>query len=1117
MNSKFCNWIVGLVMVTLSVTGVAQAQETVQLLGKAAFLQHPNAATLLELDEDQQAKAKEWAEARFEEASKFLDEADLESDAGKVAQIAFVDESEEQLSDLLDDEQLKLISLVYTARNGFPALRDPGLSAALQLTGDQEKQILGLLDKRQAEFDEDPEVNADAINGKYELMIKRVFEPTQLAAWRVLTLEVAGEMPEMEKAAEVAQVVEVEETSMPEPKDNQIKITFSFGQMDWEPLIEWFAEQAELSLQLETPLPDGTFSYKDKREYTVAESIDLLNNVLMLKGVTLVRNDQQLMVVDLESIPEQLIPVVKPEELDSRGRYEIVSCVFSLEFARADDLEPEIRDLVNEDYGSTVSIPLSNQLVIRETVGNLRSIRAIVEDAEKRAEAQKRPVKTLDLNYITAEEAMLLVRSLFNIDDDGSSDEDQTIWVQPDTLGMRLFYRGEEDRVEQLLQLLGEADRQPSDDLTVTEDAFSLRAYSVRANPEMVLKVLQTLLANLHPDIRIEVAPETRSVVLYGRESDHARAQETIDQLQGNAIDFGVVDLRDYDPDEVTQMLIDAGMIADPLIEDDTAGYLAKVVVDPLRNRLLVRGTKAQVDEITRFIEGVDPPRNSEGAERSTARLIPITGDEASQAMRRIEMLWPTTQRANRLQFKVVGEDAPRIRQRDVPEGEIAPPEPAPESSAPKSNADTTGDPSAAVQQNGWKLATFQTPVAVKPVSNQEQTLGSADVFVEKTPYGLIIRSDDVDALDALEDLIRDTVGLESGIPVPTVFYLRNRGAQEAQDLLSEMLGLSSGSSSGGGGMGMLGGLAGNMIGGPAGDMLGSMLGGGSSGGGSAGMYLETTGDIGMVADPKLNALVVQANDEDLQLIEELLEFIDQEEPPVPPELEGKTRVIPIRYQDANQVATIVKEQLSDFVKSAGGQGGGGGQNPQAQAQQQILQALMGGRGGRGGRGGGGGGAEIEPVKIAISVESNTNSLVVTGPVYLQDKVIEIVEQLDLPEIQAKQHIDVIPIGGKINPELLRAGLEAAFSTDSSSSSSSSSGGGSSGSSSSSASDDARRQAIQNFFQQRSGGSGFPSGGFPSGGFGGRGGSAPSGFGGRGGSSGFGGRGGSNRGGRGGN
>ena len=775
MKSTSCHLVVLLTTLTGCFSHFAWGQEAADLLGRGALMQHPNAATLLNLDEDQQAKTTEWVDARLEQAANFLAEADLETDAGKVAELAFIDESENQLQSVLDPRQQELVELVYEASAGFPALRIDSVTAALQLSETQKSEIVELLDKRQAEFDADSDVNVDAINGKYELMIKRIFQPTQLAAWRVMTLEVAGEMPEIVVDSEVASAP-AEETSDAKTDADSIKITFSFGQMDWEPLIEWFAEQAELSLQLETPLPDGTFSYKDKREYTVAESIDLLNNVLMLKGVTLVRNDQQLMVVDLEEIPEQLIPVVKPEELDKRGRYEIVSCVFSLQFARAGDLEPEIGDLVNEDYGSTVSIPLSNQLVIRETVGNLRSIRAIVEDAEKRAEAQKRPVQTLDLQYITTEEAMLLVRSLFNIDDEGSSDEDETIWVQPDSLGMRLFYRGEEDRVEQLLQLLGEADRQPSGDLTIDEDAFSLRAYSVRANPEMVLKVLQTLLANLHPDIRVEVAPETRSVVLYGRESDHLRAESTIEQLQGNSVDFGVVDLRDYDSEGVTQILVSAGLIADPLIEDDSTDYLAKVVVDPLRNRLLIRGTKAQVEEITRFVEGIDPPRSTEGAERSSARLSPITGDEASQAMRRIEMLWQTTERPNRLQFKVVGEDSPRIRQRDIPEGYLETPELKPESEAAPEKPDTAGDPSASIEKPSWKFTRVSSELPAKQVSATQQIGGdNPDVFVEKTPYGLIIRSDDLDALDALEDLIRDTVGLESGIPVPTVFYLRNR------------------------------------------------------------------------------------------------------------------------------------------------------------------------------------------------------------------------------------------------------------------------------------------------------------------------------------------------------
>ena len=174
------------------------------------------------------------------------------------------------------------------------------------------------------------------------------------------------------------------------------KLSVELG-MSRNAIIGALIENAELSLQLETTLPEGTFSYQDTREYTVAEGIDLLNNVLMLKGVTLVRNEQQLMVVDLEQIPEQLIPNVTSDRLGDRGRYEIVNCTFNLEFARADDLEPEIRDLVDDNYGRVIAIRLANQLVIRETVGNLRSIKALVDDAELRAKSQKRPVQSITL------------------------------------------------------------------------------------------------------------------------------------------------------------------------------------------------------------------------------------------------------------------------------------------------------------------------------------------------------------------------------------------------------------------------------------------------------------------------------------------------------------------------------------------------------------------------------------------------------------------------------------------------------------------------------------------------------------------------------------------------
>ncbi|MEZ6108391.1 MAG: hypothetical protein R3B96_20415 [Pirellulaceae bacterium] len=404
-------------------------------------------------------------------------------------------------------------------------------------------------------------------------------------------------------------------------------------------MIEWFADQAELSLQLETTLPEGTFSYQDTREYTVAEGIDLLNNVLMLKGVTLVRNEQQLMVVDLEQIPEQLIPNVTSDRLGDRGRYEIVNCTFNLEFARADDLEPEIRDLVDDNYGRVIAIRLANQLVIRETVGNLRSIKALVDDAELRAKSQKRPVQSITLRYITADEAMVLARSLFGIPDDGFADEDQTIWISPDSLGLRLYYRGDEDRVEQLMQLLEVADRTGEEVESSPDDVFSLKTYVVRQDPEMALKVLQTLLANRHPDIRADVAPEAQAVLIYGRPADHALAQATIEEM-GNSIDFGVIDLRDYDPEDVLDMLRDTfGIVESSGTEDAAPSYGPKVVVDPLRNRLVVRGTTAQVAEITRFVEKASILLGKPTV-TAHARVIPLTYAAADSAIDR-SSTWP--------------------------------------------------------------------------------------------------------------------------------------------------------------------------------------------------------------------------------------------------------------------------------------------------------------------------------------------------------------------------------------------------------------------------------------------------------------------------------------------
>ena len=99
------------------------------------------------------------------------------------------------------------------------------------------------------------------------------------------------------------------------------KLRFSFRFQRWSDVLEWFAEQANLSLVIDAP-PPGTFNYSDNRDYTVSEALDLLNGVLLTKGYTLIRRDRMLTVVNLaDGVPEALVPRIDLADLESRGRF----------------------------------------------------------------------------------------------------------------------------------------------------------------------------------------------------------------------------------------------------------------------------------------------------------------------------------------------------------------------------------------------------------------------------------------------------------------------------------------------------------------------------------------------------------------------------------------------------------------------------------------------------------------------------------------------------------------------------------------------------------------------------------------------------------------------------
>ena len=106
------------------------------------------------------------------------------------------------------------------------------------------------------------------------------------------------------------------------PKKPAGKLRFQFRYAPWKEVIDWFAEQAGLSLLIPETYPTGSFNYVDSRDYTPSEAIDLINSILQYKQYTLVIKERMLMVVNLADtrVISDFAREVPVEELEHLAR-----------------------------------------------------------------------------------------------------------------------------------------------------------------------------------------------------------------------------------------------------------------------------------------------------------------------------------------------------------------------------------------------------------------------------------------------------------------------------------------------------------------------------------------------------------------------------------------------------------------------------------------------------------------------------------------------------------------------------------------------------------------------------------------------------------------------------
>ncbi len=251
------------------------------------------------------------------------------------------------------------------AMSVYRLLNDASVAEELKLSVEQQTQIKQIIEEHEAALSQAPDADRATLLADAEKQLNEVLDADQRARWANLL------------------------------HDQRVRLRFSFRFQPWTDVLEWFAEQADLSLVLDSP-PPGTFNYSDGREYSVSEAIDLLNSVLLTKGYTLLRRERMLMLVDLTNgLPVDLVPQVELSELRRRGKYELVSVVFPIDNRIGEEVEKEVSPLLGA-HGQIAVLPKTRQILVTETAGKMQVIAGVIKsmpqsegDSPKRTKSEE--------------------------------------------------------------------------------------------------------------------------------------------------------------------------------------------------------------------------------------------------------------------------------------------------------------------------------------------------------------------------------------------------------------------------------------------------------------------------------------------------------------------------------------------------------------------------------------------------------------------------------------------------------------------------------------------------------------------------------------------------------
>lgn len=395
------------------------------------------------------------------------------------------------------------------------------------------------------------------------------------------------------------------EKAAPVAGEDQANISFSFKDKPWEDVLSWLADLSGRSLQI-VDAPQGTFTYVDSKKYTLHEAIDIINSVLLDKGLVLLQRHNFLVVTNATNISPHLVERVTEDQLPKYGDTEFITILVTLRGLIAEEAEKEFEELM-KPHGRIIPFKSTNQLMLVGAAKNIRQILKLIKENE--TDEASGELRVYPLKHVRAVVVERVVRDLLGLQpreqtgqtttNNRSSDNDRRAafmqmlqrrggdrsrgegdgppggppqqqggavpgapatptaksFVSVDTRTNTLFVTATPDKLALVDKAVQNMDVPQEGDEEQAPQTPVVRVYTVETGTaDGLVTVLQTIFQN-SPETRASAHPDGNALIVIATPMEHEKINEIIDQIKTEGLRVEVIALRTLDAAPVATLL----------------------------------------------------------------------------------------------------------------------------------------------------------------------------------------------------------------------------------------------------------------------------------------------------------------------------------------------------------------------------------------------------------------------------------------------------------------------------------------------------------------------------------------------------------------------------------